>query len=266
MEHPFIAKIVKYIKGEVYLYYIMEYVKGKELFDVMSDINLFNKKQTQFYSASILEVINYLHNQKVIYRDLKPENTMVLENGYIKFFDFGTVKEIKSGRTKTFIGTISYMAPEVFTGKGYSFQVDLWSLGVMMYEFICGKLPFGDEDMEDPMEFYNAMIKEDLRFPSAIHDEEFKDLVSKLLIKDPNRRLCQYLQIKHHEYFKDLDWEKLLSLNLPAPYKLRISNIIENQANTEPYLTYLKRLGKKPYSNLKASIRQKKFKKWLKDF
>ena len=266
MEHPFIAKSVKYIKGEVYLYYIMEYVKGKELFDVMRDINLFNKAQTQFYSASILEVINYLHNQKVVYRDLKPENIMVLENGYIKFFDFGTVKEIKSGRTKTFIGTISYMAPEVFTGNGYSFQVDYWSLGIMMYEFICGKLPFGDEDMEDPMEFYNMMIKQNLTFPSMIHDEHFKDLVSKLLIKDPNKRLCHYSQIKNHEYFKDFDWEKLLSLALPAPYKFKLSSAIENVANPEPYLTYLKKLGKKPYNNLKASIRQQNFKKWLKDF
>ena len=266
MEHPFIAKTVKYIKGEVYLYYIMEYCKGKELFDVMRDINLFNKAQTQFYSASILEVINYLHHQKIIYRDLKPENIMVLENGYIKFFDFGTVKEIKSNRTKTFIGTISYMAPEVFTGKGYSFQVDIWSLGVMMYEFICGKLPFGDEDMEDPMEFYNVMIKQDLTFPPFVTDDIFKDLISKLLIKDSNKRLCQYTQIRNHEYFKDFDWEKLLSLNLPAPYKFKLSTAIENQANPEPYLTYLKRLGKKPYNNLKASIRQKNFKKWLKNF
>ena len=266
MEHPFIAKTVKYIKGEIYLYYIMEYVKGRELFDVMRDINLFNKAQTQFYSASIIEVINYLHNQKVIYRDLKPENIMVLENGYIKFFDFGTVKEIKNNRTKTFIGTISYMAPEVFTGQGYSFQVDMWSLGVMMYEFICGKIPFGDEDMEDPMEFYNVMIRQNLTFPSAIHDEQFKDIVSKLLIKDPNKRLSHYSQIRNHEYFKDFDWEKLLSLNLEAPYKFKLSTAIENQANPEPYLAYLKRLGKKPYNNLKESIRQKNFRKWLKDF
>ena len=245
----------------------MEYVKGKELFDVMRDINLFNKKQTQFYSASILEVINYLHNQKIIYRDLKPENIMVLENGYIKFFDFGTVKEIKNNRTRTFIGTISYMAPEVFTGKGYSFQVDMWSLGIMMYEFICGKLPFGDDDdVEDPMEFYNEMINQNLTFPNFVNDQSFKDLVSKLLIKDPNKRLSQYIQIKNHPYFSDFDWEKLLSLNLPAPYKFKLYGIMENQANPEPYLTYLKRLGKKPYSNLKASIRQRNFKKWLKDF
>ena len=157
------------------------------------------------------------------------------------------------------------MAPEVFTGKGYSFEVDLWSLGIMMYEFLCGKLPFA-EDIEDPMEFYNEMIGQDLTFPPFVNDEAFKDLVSKLLIKDPNKRLTQYSQIRNHQYFKDFDWEKLLCLVMPAPYKFRLHGISENQLNPEPYLTYLKSLGKKPYSNLKASIRQRNFKKWLKDF
>ena len=243
----------------------MEYVKGKELFDVMRDINLLNKNHTQFYSASILEVINYLHSLKVIYRDLKPENIMVLENGYIKFFDFGTVKEVNNNRTKTFIGTVSYMAPEIFTGKGYSFQIDFWALGIMMYEFLCGKLPFG-EDIEDPQEFYNIVMDEPLTFPNYVHDEDFKDLVSKLLIKDPNKRLCQYLKIRNHPFFKDFDWEKLISLTLPAPHKVKLNEIKVNITSPEPYLTYLRGLGKKPYSKMKQSIRQIKFKKWLKDF
>ena len=265
MEHPFIAKTVKYIKGDVYLYYIMEYVRGKELFDAMREINLFNKKQTQFYSASMLEVINYLHNQKIIYRDLKPENIMVLENGYIKFFDFGTVKEIKNNRTRTFIGTISYMAPEIFQGNGYSFQVDLWSLGIMMYEFICGKLPFG-EDEEDPVEFYKILASQNLTFPPYVNDEIFKDLVKKLLIKDPNKRITQYSKIRNHQYFKDFDWERLLCLNLPAPYKFKLHDNIENPARPEPYLEFLRSLGNKGYNKMKQSIRQIKFKKWLKDF
>ena len=264
MEHPFIAKTVKYVKGEIYLYYIMEYVRGKELFDVLRDINLLNKQQTQFYSASILEVIYYLHSQKVMYRDLKPENIMVLENGYIKFFDFGTVKEVKSGRTKTFIGTISYMAPEIFTGTGYSFQVDMWSLGIMMYEFVCGKLPFGEEE-EDPVQFYKILQRANLTFPPYVHDEVFKDLVKKLLIKDPNKRLSQYALIRNHEYFKDFDFEKLMSLNLPAPYKFKLPDKI-SFSQPESYLAFLKSLGRKGYNKMKQSIRQIKFKKWLKDF
>ena len=265
MEHPFIAKTVKYIKGNVYLYYIMEYVRGKELFDAMRDINLFNKKQTQFYTASMLEVINYLHKQKIIYRDLKPENIMVLENGYIKFFDFGTVKEIKSGRTRTFIGTIAYMAPEIFAGNGYSFEVDLWSLGIMMYEFLCGKLPFGD-DIEDPVEFYKILRNQNLTFPPYIHDEEFKDLVKQLLVKEPNKRLAHYSTIRNHRYFKDFDWEKLLCLSLTAPYKFRLYDNITIPINPEPYLKFLRGLGNKGYNKMYQSIRQANFKQWLKNF
>ena len=263
MDHPFIAKTVKYIKGDIYLYYIMEYVRGKELFDVMRDINLLNKPQTQFYGASMLEVLNYLHGQRIIYRDLKPENIMVLENGYIKFFDFGTVKLIRD-RCKTFIGTTSYMAPEIFTGNGYSFQVDMWALGVVMYEFVCGQLPFG-EDIEDPMEFYNVMIKQNLNFPPFVNDHLFKDLIQKLLIKDPNKRLSQYMKIREHPYFKDFDWEKLISLDLKAPYTYKLHDIIPLNSNMM-YLDYLHSLGNIPLYKRKQSVRQVKFNKWLKNF
>jgi cGMP-dependent protein kinase len=263
MDHPFIAKTVKYIKGDIYLYYIMEYVRGKELFDIMRDINLLNKPQTQFFGASMLEVLNYLHGQKIIYRDLKPENIMVLENGYIKFFDFGTVKLIRD-RCKTFIGTTSYMAPEIFTGNGYSFQVDMWALGVVMYEFVCGQLPFG-EDIEDPMEFYNVMIKQSLTFPSFVNDHLFKDLIQKLLIKDPNKRLSQYMKIREHPYFKDFDWEKLISLDLKAPYTFKLHDIIPLNSNMM-YLDYLHSLGNIPLYKRKQSVRQVKFNKWLKNF
>jgi cGMP-dependent protein kinase len=72
----------------------MDYIKGKELFDVIRDIGLLNKSQTQFYGASIMLAVQYLHERKFIYRDIKPENIMVLGNGYIKLIDFGTAKAI----------------------------------------------------------------------------------------------------------------------------------------------------------------------------
>ena len=267
MDHPFIAKAVNYIKNNIFLFYIMEYVRGKELFDVMREINLFNKQQTQFYGASILEVINYLHKQKIIYRDLKPENIMIKENGYIKFIDFGTVKEIRD-RTTTFVGTYSYMAPEIFRGTGYSFQVDMWSLGIMIYEFFCGKLPFGDnldEDEDDAMKYYEALIKENLSFPSYIKDNDFKDLIQKMLVKDPKKRLDKYSKIKEHPYFRDFDWERLVSLDLPAPYTFRLGTM-KDMHSSQPYLAYLKTLNKKPYYKKMKSMRQIKFQKWLDDF
>ena len=83
---------------------------------------------------------------------------MVVTNGFIKLIDFGTAKEIKD-RTKTIIGTPHYMAPEVILGAGYTFKADYWSIAVMMYEFMCGKMPFGDEE-EETMDIYLAIINE----------------------------------------------------------------------------------------------------------
>ena len=158
IDHPFIVKLVKTLKDKNYVYFLMDYIKGKELFDVLRDINVLNKFQTQFYSASILLACNYLHERKIVYRDIKPENIMVVTNGFIKLIDFGTAKSIKD-RTKTIIGTPDYMAPEVILGKGYSFSADYWSIAVMMYEFVCGKTPFGD-GLEEPTDIYLAVINE----------------------------------------------------------------------------------------------------------
>ena len=152
IDHPFIVKLVKTMKDKNYVYFLMDYIKGKELFDVIRDIGLLNKFQTQFYGASIMLAVQYLHERKFIYRDIKPENIMVLGNGFIKLIDFGTAKAIND-RTKTIIGTPHYMAPEVILGEGYSFKVDFWSIGICMYEFMCGGVPFG-ENHEEAMDVY----------------------------------------------------------------------------------------------------------------
>ena len=107
----------------------MEFIKGKELFEVIYDIGLLNKLETQFYSGSLLLVIDYFYERKVVYRNIKPENVMV--SGYLKLIDFGTAKEIID-RTNTIIGTAHYMAPEVILGEGYSFQIDIWSITICM--------------------------------------------------------------------------------------------------------------------------------------
>jgi cGMP-dependent protein kinase len=158
IDHPFIVKLVKSLKDDNYIYYLMDYIKGKELFDVIRDIGLLNKFQTQFYGASIMLAVQYLHERKFKYRDIKPENIMVLGNGFIKLIDFGTAKSI-TDKTKTIIGTPHYMAPEVILGEGYSFKVDFWSIAVCMYEFMCGGVPFG-ENHEEAMDVYLSIINE----------------------------------------------------------------------------------------------------------
>ena len=264
VDHPFIMKMVKYLKNENFIFFVMEYIKGKELWEVIREIGLLNKEQTQFYGGSMLLALNYLHKKKIIYRDIKPENIMVNDMGYIKIIDFGTVKEIKE-RTTTVIGTPHYMAPEIVKGTGYTFQVDIWSIAVCMYEFFCGKLPFG-EDYDDPMDVYKAVNKEALKFPPYVHDKEFIDLITKMLIKNPTTRLWKLEQIKEEPYFKQFEWNKLISLSLNPPYMLKFKKEKENLA-CNPYLAYLKEQDfRKINFKKKLSARGVEFEKWFKNF
>ena len=264
IDHPFIMKMVKYLKNDSYIFFINEYIKGKELWEVIRDIGLLNKEQTQFYGASILLAMDYLHKQKIIYRDLKPENVMVNVKGYVKIIDFGTVKEIQD-RTSTIIGTSHYMAPEITKGEGYSFQVDIWSVAICMYEFFCGKLPFGEE-YDDPMDIYRAVSKEELTFPNFVHDDKFMQLMNKMLKKNPTNRLWKFKQIKQDPYFVDFDWNKLISLSYPPPYMIKMKEDKENNSTLIPYLSYLQSKGVKKNAKKKKSNRQLNFEKWLKNF
>ena len=265
IDHPFIMKMVKYMKNDQYIFFLNEFIHGKELWDVIRDIGYLSKEQTQFYAGGMILAIEYLHHKKIIYRDIKPENVMVSENNYIKLIDFGTVKEIKE-RTSTIIGTPHYMAPEIIKGEGYSFQVDFWSIAVCMYEFFVGKLPFGDE-CEEPMDVYKAVTKESLSFPNNVDDKGFKLLMKKMLDKNPLTRLTNPNKIKEDPYFKNFDWEKLIDLEMNPPYKINLKKMNTDNLNV-PYLSLLKsnNEGKDKSSKHKPSARQLEFEKWIKNF
>ena len=158
VDHPFIVKLVKTLKDDNYIYYLMDYIKGKELFDVIRDIGLLNKNIAQFYIGSMMLALKYLHERHIIFRDVKPENIMVLENGFIQLIDFGAAKNIED-RTNSIIGTPQYMAPEVILGDQYSFEVDYWSVGICLYEFVYGEIPFGQEASQ-VIEIYSSIINE----------------------------------------------------------------------------------------------------------
>ena len=239
IDHPFIVKLVKSLKDDKNIYFLMEYIKGRELFDVIRDIGLLSKSQTQFYGASLMLAIDYLHERKFIFRDIKPENVIVIQNGYIKLIDFGTAKEIID-RTNTIIGTPHYMAPEVILGEGYSFQVDIWSIAICMYEFICGCVPFG-ENAEEPMDIYLAIINEKLFFPNFCKDSDFKLLMQQMLSKNPIKRLSKLSQVKTHIWFNGFNWEDLMSLNMKAPYKPILKKDVEEKDNYL-YVDYIKTL------------------------
>ena len=215
INHKFVMKLVKTFKDYHYLYFLLEYIKGLMLFDVLHESGRFTVDEATFYLANIVEFLEYLHDRDIVHRDLKPENIMVMENGYLKLIDFGTAKVI-SGRTYTRVGTAWYMAPEVIENKGYGTAADLWSVGVMLYEFVCGRVPFGEEE-EDPYIVLKLVVEEELVFPEFFKENsDCKNLIKMLLEKTPDVRISLH-ETKRHKLFRNFDWSSLTSCSLKPP-------------------------------------------------
>uniref|UniRef100_A0A8C0K2Y4 non-specific serine/threonine protein kinase n=1 Tax=Canis lupus dingo TaxID=286419 RepID=A0A8C0K2Y4_CANLU len=208
--HPFLTALKYSFQTHDRLCFVMEYANGGELFFHLSRERVFPEDRARFYGAEIVSALDYLHSEKnVVYRDLKLENLMLDKDGHIKITDFGLCKEgIKDGATmKTFCGTPEYLAPEVLEDNDYGRAVDWWGLGVVMYEMLCGRLPFYNQDHE---KLFELILMEELRFPRTLSPEA-KSLLSGLLKKDPKQRLGggseDAKEIMQHRFFASIVWQ-----------------------------------------------------------
>nr|CAH0105258.1 unnamed protein product [Daphnia galeata] len=222
--HPFLIALKYSFQTAERLCFVMEYVNGGELFFHLSRERIFSEDRTRFYGAEIVSALGYLHEQGIIYRDLKLENLLLDKDGHIKIADFGLCKEdITYGRTtKTFCGTPEYLAPEVLEDNDYGRAVDWWGLGVVMYELMCGRLPFYDRDHDV---LFERILLEEVRFPRTL-SQEAKDLLSGLLAKDPQKRLGggpeDYKEITQHPFFLPISWTDLEQRKIPPPFKPQV--------------------------------------------
>ena len=144
VKSPFIVQLRFAFQTPDKLYMVMDFINGGELFFHLRRCTKFSEDRTQFYAAEILEALEYLHSQGIIYRDLKPENVLIDSDGHIKLTDFGLSKKFFNGEQKTysFCGTPEYLAPEILKGIGHDQAVDFWSLGALIYEMMAGAPPF----------------------------------------------------------------------------------------------------------------------------
>ena len=147
--HPFIARLYSGMEDEKGKYFLMEALCGGELCELLYNETQFSERWSLFYSASVLAAFGHMHERKIAYRDLKPENLVLDTFGYVKIVDFGLAKKVKSGQTYTFCGTPDYLAPEVILNEGYDWGVDYWGLGVLIYEMAAGVAPFYAENPMD---------------------------------------------------------------------------------------------------------------------
>eukprot|EP00928_Gymnodinium_smaydae_P094565 TRINITY_DN7960_c0_g1_i1.p1 TRINITY_DN7960_c0_g1~~TRINITY_DN7960_c0_g1_i1.p1 ORF type:complete len:1177 (-),score=267.39 TRINITY_DN7960_c0_g1_i1:255-3785(-) len=220
-DHPFIIKLVRTFKDLHNVYFLTELVTGGELFSVMRAVGLFTKAQAHFYIGGLILALEALHERYIAYRDLKPENVLLDNQGFIKVIDFGCAVKLR-GQSYTLVGTPHYMAPEIILGKGYGLSCDVWSLGVCLYELVCGPLPFG-ATAENPKDVFRAVLTTNLSLPPHIaKDQESASILKKLLKKLPKCRIgCSpscWGPIRNHGYFRDFSFDRLLSRQIEAPF------------------------------------------------
>jgi serum/glucocorticoid-regulated kinase 2 len=219
INNPFIVPLKFSFQSPEKLYFVLAFVNGGELFHHLQKEHRFDVNRSRFYTAELLCALECLHGFSVIYRDLKPENILLDYQGHIALCDFGLCKlDMKDeDRTNTFCGTPEYLAPELLLGQGYNKTVDWWTLGVLLYEMLTGLPPFYDENTN---EMYRKILSEPLHFSDVVPPAA-KDLLTKLLNRDPKKRLGANgsAEIKAHPFFHDIDWRKLLQRKYEPTFK-----------------------------------------------
>ncbi|XP_017742999.1 RAC-beta serine/threonine-protein kinase isoform X2 [Rhinopithecus roxellana] len=229
--HPFLTALKYAFQTHDRLCFVMEYANGGELFFHLSRERVFTEERARFYGAEIVSALEYLHSRDVVYRDIKLENLMLDKDGHIKITDFGLCKEgISDGATmKTFCGTPEYLAPEVLEDNDYGRAVDWWGLGVVMYEMMCGRLPFYNQDHE---RLFELILMEEIRFPRTLSPEA-KSLLAGLLKKDPKQRLgggpSDAKEVMEHRFFLSINWQDVIQKKLLPPFKPQVTSEVDTR-------------------------------------
>ncbi|NXY74575.1 KPCD kinase, partial [Glareola pratincola] len=248
-ENPFLTHLYCTFQTKDHLFFVMEFLNGGDLMFHIQDKGRFDLYRATFYGAEILCGLQFLHSKGIIYRncmhlnkkmtplalkpnflvflntfcrDLKLDNVMLDKEGHIKIADFGMCKENVVGENKasTFCGTPDYIAPEILQGLRYTFSVDWWSFGVLLYEMLIGQSPFHGDD-ED--ELFESIRVDTPHYPRWI-TKESKDILEKLFERDPTRRLGVTGNIRDHPFFKTINWAALEKREVDPPFRPKVKS------------------------------------------
>ncbi|XP_027719202.1 microtubule-associated serine/threonine-protein kinase 4 isoform X3 [Vombatus ursinus] len=227
-ENPFVVSMYCSFETRRHLCMVMEYVEGGDCATLMKNMGPLPVDMARMYFAETVLALEYLHNYGIVHRDLKPDNLLVTSMGHIKLTDFGLSKvglmsmttnlyeghiekDAREFLDKQVCGTPEYIAPEVILRQGYGKPVDWWAMGIILYEFLVGCVPFfGDT----PEELFGQVISDEINWPEK--DEapppDAQDLITLLLRQNPLERLGTggAYEVKQHQFFRSLDWNSLL--------------------------------------------------------
>merc|ERR1719285_1308674 len=231
--HPFLVGLHSCFQTASRLFFVIEFVRGGDLMFHMQRQRRLPEEHARFYSSEICLALNYLHERGIIYRDLKLDNVLLDSEGHIRLTDYGMCKEgmvNPDDKTGTFCGTPNYIAPEILQGQDYSFSVDWWALGVLMFEMMAGRSPFdtgapmgAENDNTNTEELlFQIILEKVIRIPRSLSVRASK-VLKEFLNKDPSERLgCgegRFQDIVNHDFFKTINWPMLERKQITPPYK-----------------------------------------------
>jgi aurora kinase, other len=185
LRHQNILRMYGYFYDDRRIYLILEYSPGGELYKRLQARGHFDEKSSAKMIVDLASALSYCHKKHIIHRDIKPENLLIGAHGEIKIADFGWSVHAPTSRRNTMCGTLDYLPPEMVEGRDHDEKVDIWSLGVLLYEFLVGDPPF---EAQSHAATYRRISRVDLKFPRQV-PEDAQDLIRRLLVKDPSKRM-----------------------------------------------------------------------------
>jgi serine/threonine protein kinase len=206
--HPNVIRLLDHLENEDYIFIVMEYIEGGTLGQYFKKKNFnFSERQASSIMSQIASGVKYLHRYGIVHRDLKPDNIMITQQndfGVIKIMDFGLSKIISTQEKMVDgYGTLSYVAPEVLLRTPYNKEVDIWSMGVILYYMLCGHLPFkGNKEVI----IAEKIVYDDLEFDDdewEIRSKKVRELISSCLKKEPEERIT-IDEFINHPWFKKI--------------------------------------------------------------
>ncbi|XP_007239003.3 serine/threonine-protein kinase N2 [Astyanax mexicanus] len=244
VRHPFLVNLFACFQTKEHVCFVMEYAAGGDLMmHIHADV--FSEPRAVFYAACVVLGLQFLHEHKIVYRDLKLDNLLLDTEGYVKIADFGLCKEGMGyqDRTSTFCGTPEFLAPEVLTETSYTRAVDWWGLGVLIFEMLVGESPFPGDDEE---EVFDSIVNDEVRYPRFLSTEAIS-IMRRLLRRNPDRRLGagerDAEEVKKHPFLRNVDWGALLAKKIQPPFvptikgREDVSNFDDEFTSEAPILT-----------------------------
>jgi len=196
LRHPNILRLFGYFHDKERIFLILEFAGKGEIFKELSNIHRYDEKTAATYIRDVASALNYCHSKHVLHRDIKPENLLIDINGRIKIGDFGWAVHTPTNRRQTLCGTLDYLPPEMIESVPHDHNVDIWALGVLLYEFLTGRPPFESPTQKETYDKIKTVHLK--KFPEYMSDGA-RDLILKLLVKEPTKRIRLY-QVPQHPW------------------------------------------------------------------